>query len=217
MPHDRDPRTLEALLAAVRACNACEQHLPLGPRPIVRASATARILVVGQAPGSRVHATGIPWNDPSGERLREWMGVSESDFRDESRIAIIPMGFCYPGRGNGGDRPPRPECARLWLDKLLARLPRIELTLLIGRYAQRHHLGKRCKTSLAKTVQAWADYAPRYIPLPHPSPRNTPWLQRHAEFERELLPELRSRVSSLLADRNAPSAKRDDRRAVSNP
>jgi uracil-DNA glycosylase len=198
LPPDRDSKTLEALLADVRACNACARHLPFGPRPIVRASATARILVVGQAPGSRVHATGIPWNDPSGERLRAWMGIGESDFYDESRIAILPIGFCYPGRGRGGDRPPRPECARLWLDKLLARMPRIELTVLIGRYAQRHYLGKRCKPSLAKTMDAWAEYAPRHLPLPHPSPRNTPWLQRHAGFERDLLPELRQRVGLLL-------------------
>jgi uracil-DNA glycosylase len=195
---DSNHLTLEALLTAVRACRACEAHLPLGPRPVLRAAATARILVVGQAPGARVHKTGIPWDDPSGERLRAWMGVSKCDFYDESRIAIIPMGYCYPGRGQGGDLPPRRECAKLWLEKLLAKLPRIELTLLIGQHAQRHFLGKSRKASLAETMKAWAAYAPRYIPLPHPSPRNTPWLQRNSGFQQELLPELRRRIGALL-------------------
>lgn len=190
---------LKALLKAVRACRVCEAHLPLGARPVLQAARTARLLIVGQAPGTRVHETGIPWNDPSGRRLREWMGVSETDFYDESRIAIIPMGYCYPGRGKGGDLPPRPECAPLWLQKLLDQLPFIEMTVLIGQYAQRHFLGKRRKESLAKTVQAWREYSPSYIPLPHPSPRNTPWLKRNPEFERELLPELRLRIRSLLA------------------
>lgn len=166
---------------------------------MLQAAATARILIVGQAPGAQVHRTGIPWNDPSGERLREWMGVSADEFYDASRIAIIPMGYCYPGRGNGGDLPPRRECAELWLDKLLTKLPSIELTLLIGQYAQRHFLGKRRKESLAKTMRAWAEYGPSYIPLPHPSPRNTPWLQRNPDFEQHLLPELRRRIKSLLA------------------
>jgi uracil-DNA glycosylase len=191
--------TLDSLLAAVRACRACEAHLPLGPRPVLRAAATARILIVGQAPGARVHSTGVPWDDPSGERLRDWMDVSSDVFYDESRIAIIPMGYCYPGRGKGGDLPPRPECAQLWLEQLLAKLSMIELTLLIGQHAQRHFLGKRRKASLAETTKAWADYYPTYIPLPHPSPRNTPWLQRHSEFEQHLLPGLRRRVQALLA------------------
>ena len=189
--------TLEALLAAVRSCRACEADLPLGPRPVLSAGATARILVVGQAPGLRVHNTGIPWGDPSGDRLRAWMGVDKDVFYDESRIAIIPMGYCYPGRGNGGDMPPRRECATLWLDQLLARLPRIELTLLIGQYAQRHFLGRRRKQSLTETVKRWEEYAPDYFPLPHPSPRNQPWFQRHPWFERGLVPELRARVNAL--------------------
>ena len=190
--------TMEALLEAVRDCRACEGHLPLGPRPVLRAAATARILIVGQAPGVRVHNTGIPWNDPSGERLRAWMGIGKEVFYDESRIAIIPMGYCYPGRGNGGDLPPRRECAQLWLDHLLAKLPSIELTLLIGQHAQRHFLGSRRKSSLAETTKAWREYSPAYIPLPHPSPRNTPWLQRNSGFERKLLPELRKRVYAIL-------------------
>lgn len=190
--------SLDALLAAVRACRACEAHLPFGPRPVLQAAATARILIVGQAPGARVHQSGIPWDDPSGVRLREWMGVTKEDFYDESRIAIIPMGYCYPGRGNGGDLPPRRECAQLWLDQLLAKLPLIELTLLIGQHAQRHFLGNRRKSSLAETTRAWTEYAPQYVPLPHPSPRNTPWLQRNSGFERQLLPVLRRRIASLL-------------------
>ena len=191
--------SLEALLASVRNCRACQASLPLGPRPVLRAAATARILIVGQAPGVRVHRTGIPWDDPSGERLRGWMGVNEDVFYDESRIAIIPMGYCYPGRGNGGDLPPRRECAELWLDQLLAKLPLIELTLLIGQYAQCHFLGRRRKPSLTETTNAWAEYAPAYIPLPHPSPRNTPWLKRNSWFEQQLLPELRMRIATLIA------------------
>jgi len=198
--------TLNELLAAVRACRACEAHLPRGPRPVLSAGRSARILIVGQAPGLRVHTTGIPWDDPSGERLRGWMGVTKAAFYDESRISIIPMGYCYPGRGNGGDLPPRRECAQLWLDHLLANLPRIELTLLVGLYAQRHFLGGDRKPSLAATIKAWREYSPAYVPLPHPSPRNTPWLQRHSWFERQLLPELRSRIQAILfhAKENGP-------------
>lgn len=195
----KEYHSLDALLAAVRACNACAAHLPLGPRPVLQVSANARILIVGQAPGLRVHHSGIPWDDPSGERLRAWMGVSKEVFYDDAQIAIVPMGYCYPGRGKGGDRPPRPECARLWLDQLLTRMSRIELTLLIGQHAQRHFLGNRSKSSLAQTLAAWAEYAPQYIPLPHPSPRNTPWFQRHPEFEQQLLPVLRRRIAALLA------------------
>jgi len=191
------PASLEELLAAVRACRACEGHLPLGPRPIVQADADARILVVGQAPGLRVHATGIPWDDPSGERLRDWMGVGKETFYDASRVAIIPMGYCYPGRGAGGDMPPRSECAELWLDRLLARMPAVELTLLVGQYAQRHFLRGRRKSTLTQTTRAWQDYAPGYFPLPHPSPRNQPWFAREQWFERELLPALRARIALL--------------------
>ncbi len=199
MKRETEYPTLEALLAAVRNCRACEKHLPLGPRPVLRAGKTARVLVVGQAPGARVHATGIAWDDPSGVRLRAWMGLDAAGFYDESRIAIIPMGYCYPGRGKGGDLPPRRECAALWLDRLLTKLPGIELTLLIGLHAQRHFLGNRRKRSLTETVRAWREFAPEYLPLPHPSPRNTPWFQRHPWFERELLPVLRHRVGSLHA------------------
>ena len=193
-----DP-TIDALLVAVRNCRACAAHLPLGPRPVLSAAATARILLVGQAPGARVHTTGIPWDDASGDRLRGWMGVNKDAFYDASHIAIIPMGFCYPGRGNGGDAPPRRECAPLWLDQLLARMPRIELTFLIGQYAQRHFLGSRRKASLTATVRAWQEYAPQYLPLPHPSPRNQPWFRKHPWFEQELVPMLRTRINVLTA------------------
>lgn len=193
-------QSLDALLAAIRACRVCERQLPLGPRPVLRALDTARILIVGQAPGARVHATGIPWNDPSGERLRAWMGVDKDAFYDEAHIAIIPIGFCYPGRGKSGDLPPRRECAQLWLGRLLERLPHIEMTLLVGQHAQRHFLGRRRKRTLTATVRQWQEYAPRYVPLPHPSPRNTPWLQRNPWFERQLLPVLRARIEALLPD-----------------
>ncbi|HJV00625.1 MAG TPA: uracil-DNA glycosylase family protein [Burkholderiaceae bacterium] len=190
---------LDQLLAAVRQCRACEAQLPLGPRPVLQAGASARILIVGQAPGARVHASGIPWDDASGARLRQWLGLEAGNFYDASSIAIIPMGYCYPGRGQSGDLPPRRECATLWLDQLLAELPHIELTLLIGLHAQRHFLGSGRKSSLTETVRAWREFGPRYLPLPHPSPRNTPWFQRHPWFERELLPALRERIASLTA------------------
>ncbi len=190
---------LEEVLRAARACRACAAHQPLGPRPVLRAGPGARLLIVGQAPGTRVHETGIPWNDPSGERLRAWLAVDRDGFYDQTRIAIVPMGFCYPGRNpRGGDNPPRPECAPLWHGPLLAALPGIELTLLVGQYAQAHYLGKRRRSTLTETVRAWADYGPGFLPLPHPSWRNTGWLKRNPWFAAELLPGLRARVRVLL-------------------
>ena len=189
--------SLDQLLVAVRACRACERHLPLGPRPILQAHTAARILIVGHAPGLRAHTTGIPWDDPSGERLRDWMGVGRDTFYDASRVAIIPMGYCYPGRAGGGDRPPRRECAELWHARLLAHLPAVELTLLVGQYAQRHFLRGRRRSSLTETTQAWQDYGPEYFPLPHPSPRNQPWRVRHPWFDRDLVPALRARIAML--------------------
>jgi uracil-DNA glycosylase len=190
--------TLEALLTEVRACRVCEAHLPLGPRPVLRADARARVLIVGQAPGTRVHATGIPWNDPSGDRLRAWLAVDRDAFYDEQRFAIIPTGFCYPGRGRSGDLPPRPECAPLWHPRLRALLPEIGLTLLVGQYAQAFYLGERSRGSLTDTVRAWRDYLPEFLPLPHPSPRNTRWLQVNPWFEQDVIPVLRKRVHALL-------------------
>jgi uracil-DNA glycosylase len=194
----KQPSSLEALLADVRACRVCAEYLPLGPRPIVRAGRAARVLIVGQAPGTRVHASGIPWSDLSGDRLREWLGVDETSFYDESRFAIVPMGFCYPGRGKSGDKPPRPECAPLWLERLLQEMPDIQLTVLVGQYSQRHFLGARRKASLTETVRSWRDYAPAFMPLPHPSPRNRAWFKRNAWFDAEVLPVLRSAVHLLL-------------------
>lgn len=191
--------TLEFLLKEVRACRHCESDLPLGANPVLRASEKSRILIVGQAPGTRVHETGIPWNDPSGDRLRRWLNVDREIFYDERNFAIIPMGYCYPGKGKSGDLPPRKECAELWLEKLLARLPNIELTLLIGQYAQAHYLQDRSEKTLTETIQNWRRYWPEYLPLVHPSPRNRLWLKRNPWFEREIIPVLRRRVAEIMA------------------
>jgi len=192
-------RRLSALLREVRACRMCAAHLPLGPRPVVRAKASARLLIIGQAPGTKVHASGIPWNDRSGDRLRDWLQLDRDAFYDESRVAIVPMGFCYPGvDASGGDRPPRRECAPLWHARLFALLPRIELTLLVGSYAQKHYLRDGRAAAMTETVRAWREHAPRFIPLPHPSWRNTAWLRRNPWFETDLLPQLRARVRTLL-------------------
>lgn len=189
---------LNTLLAEIRDCNLCAEHLPLGPNPVVRAARSARLLIVGQAPGTRVHETGIPWNDPSGERLRDWLALDRDTFYDESRIAIIPMGFCYPGRGKSGDLPPRPECARTWHARLLAELPNLQLTLLVGQYAQRQYLPQALfpkRNSLTENVRGYRDALPEgYFPLPHPSPRNTLWLRQRPWFEQEVVPELRRQV-----------------------
>ena len=191
---------LADLLREIRACTHCAGQLPLGPRPILRAAATARLAVVGQAPGTKVHASGIPWDDPSGRRLRDWLGLAPEVFYDETRIAILPTGFCYPGRlPRGGDAPPRPECAPLWHPRLRALLPNIELTLLIGGHAQSHYLGGRRLPSVRATVAAWRDYLPDHMPMPHPSWRVNAWLRRNPWFETEVLPELRARIALLLA------------------
>ena len=188
---------LQDLLVEIGACRHCADSLPLGPNPVVRASTTARLLIVGQAPGTRVHATGIPWNDPSGDRLRDWLQLDRDTFYDESRIAIVPMGFCYPGKGTSGDLPPLPDCAPLWHDALLAHMPELELVLLVGSYAQSYYLGKSRET-LTDRVRRWREFGPRFLPLPHPSPRNTLWLKRNPWFEATVVPELRSRVGRLL-------------------
>jgi len=198
MASDNLQAQLDALLAQVRACTHCGELLPKGPRPVLRAHNAARILIVGQAPGTRVHETGIPWNDPSGVRLRQWLGVTPGQFYDPSRFAIIPMGFCYPGRdARGGDSPPRPECAPLWHGRLLAMLPNLELTLLVGAYAQRYYLADRALKTLTETVYQWRDFGPGFLPLPHPSPRNNLWLRRNPWFETEVVPALQARVVDL--------------------
>lgn len=186
------------LLAQVRACQLCQAHLPLGPRPVVQMAPQARIMIIGQAPGTRVHATGIPWNDPSGDTLRSWLQVSREQFYDPTLFAIMPMGFCYPGRGKSGDLPPSPECAPTWHQQLLEQLPNIELTLLIGQYAQRYYLKKRYRT-LTETVYHWRDVGPALFPLPHPSPRNRYWLSKNPWFEQETVPALRRRMQQALA------------------
>ena len=190
---------MDSLLKDIRACRLCEDKLPLGPRPVLRASTTAKLLIVGQAPGTLVHGSGVPWDDASGVRLREWLRVDKSAFYDEKKIAIVPMGFCYPGRGASGDLPPRPECARTWHPRLLPLLENVELALLIGHYAQQHFLGDARKKSLTDTVRAWSEYAPRFFPLPHPSPRNIGWFMHNPWFDAEVVPALRERVARVLA------------------
>jgi uracil-DNA glycosylase len=196
----RDPaRELDALLREIRACRLCEAHLPLGPRPVLAASASARLLIVSQAPGARVHATGIPWNDASGRRLREWLKVDEATFYDPQRVAIVPMGFCYPGRAGSGDAPPRPECRATWHPRLLPLLRKVEFTLSIGQYAQAWCLGARREATLTDTVRAWREYLPDHMPLPHPSPRNVGWFKANPWFEADVLPALRERVHAVLS------------------
>ena len=193
----REP--VEQVLREARACRVCAEALPLGPRPVLRASAGCRLLIVGQAPGTKVHETGVPWNDPSGDQLRSWLELDRETFYDDRRIAIAPIGFCYPGRDpRGGDLPPRPECAPLWQPRVIAALPRLELILLVGSYAQAYHLGRARKRTMGETVRAFRDYLPEHLPLPHPSWRNTNWLNKNPWFESELLPELRRRVHALL-------------------
>ncbi len=190
--------SLEQLLVQIRACTHCAEHLPLGPRPVVSVHPDSKILVVGQAPGTKVHASGVPWDDASGRNLRRWLGVPDELFYDEKAFAIVPMGFCYPGRGKGGDLPPRPECAPLWHEAIRAHLPKLELTLLIGQYAQRYYLEKRRKKNLTETVRAFAEYLPDYFPLVHPSPRNLIWQRKHPWFEMDVIPALQKRVNDIL-------------------
>lgn len=192
------PESLPRLLENIRRCTHCADALPCGPRPVLQAHRSARLCIVGQAPGRKVHETGIPWNDPSGDRLRHWLGLTREQFYEPRKVAIIPMGFCYPGKAASGDNPPRPECAPRWHEKLNAHLPEIALTLLLGRYAQAHYLGNRRKAALRDTVKAWREYLPLgYFPLAHPSPRNQPWLVRNPWFEEELVPTLQNAVQAL--------------------
>lgn len=185
------------LIDEARACTLCAPFLPQGPRPVFQIHPGARLLIASQAPGRRAHASGIPFDDASGERLREWLGISRETFYDPCQVAILPMGLCYPGRGKGGDLPPRPECAPAWRERLLALLPALELTLVIGQYAQAWHLPGRAST-LTETVRAWRDAGSGLMPLPHPSPLNNVWLRRNPWFEAEVLPQLRERVGRVL-------------------
>jgi uracil-DNA glycosylase len=184
--------SLAALLTEVRACSACADVLPLGPRPILQLSTTATILVASQAPGSRAHQTGVPFSDASGDRLRDWMGLTDAQFYDETTIAIVPMGFCYPGRSGGGDAPPRKECAQLWRGRMMELLPEVRLTLLVGSYAQLHLLGPGSTT---ERVRNFRDYLPRFFPLPHPSWRSRIWEEKNPWFGQDVIPALRSAVA----------------------
>ena len=188
----------DLIVKDARACTLCASQLPHGVRPVLQVDPRAKILVAGQAPGSKVHATGIPFDDPSGDRLRDWMGVDRDTFYDASRIALVPMGFCYPGKGKSGDLPPIPLCAETWREKLLSVMANIEFTLVIGQYAQRWHL-PRLEKNLTETVRAWASYGDDVMPLPHPSPRNNIWLKKNPWFETGALPSLKRRVRKALS------------------
>ena len=191
---------LDALLKEIRACRVCAEHLPLGPRPVLRISPSARLLIIGQAPGTKVHESGIPWNDASGQRLRDWLNLSDEVFYDETKIALLPSGLCYPGRdAKGGDKPPRPECAPLWHPRVLPHLTQVRLTLLVGGYAQKIGLGKAAK-GVRETVESWRDFLPDYLPLPHPSWRTMNWEKKNPWVEAELLPELRRRLTKVLTN-----------------
>lgn len=186
------------LIEQVSKCVICEPHLPLGARPVIQFNPNARILIAGQAPGIKVHETGVPFNDASGNRLREWLGLTRDEFYDAYNIAILPMGFCYPGRGKSGDLPPRKECAPAWREQLLAALPNIELTIVLGKYAQAYHLPETKKMPLTELVKSWREYWPNYLVLPHPSPRNNIWLKKNPWFEQDVLPELGKRIATIL-------------------
>ena len=189
---------MERLLSEIRSCQVCKAQLPLGPRPVVAAHPNSRIVIIGQAPGTKVHQTGIPWDDPSGKQLRSWLNILDSVFYDESKIALMPMGFCYPGRGKGGDLPPRPECAPLWHNALLTSMPSLELIILIGTYSQKYYLGNTAKATLTETVKGYQEYLPKYFPLPHPSPRNRFWQSKNPWFGQEVVPVLQERVAHIL-------------------
>jgi len=191
--------SLQAVLSDIAACRACAPELPHEPRPVVRVSRETRLLICGQAPGRRVHESGMPFTDPSGDRLRAWMGVDADTFYGRREIGVAAMAFCFPGTNpKGGDFPPPPRCASLWRARLLAELPKVELTLLVGSYAQAWALGDRMKANMTETVRAWRDYAPAFLPLPHPSWRNTAWLRRNPWFEAEVIPFLRKRVGGIV-------------------
>ena len=194
------PDRLDALLDEIAACRACAPELPHEPRPVVRVSPATRLLICGQAPGRRVHESGLPFDDPSGDRIRSWMGVDRDTFYGDGRIGVAAMAFCFPGTSpKGGDYPPPPRCAELWRPGLMKALPKMELTLLVGSYAQKWALGDRTGRAMTDTVAAWRDFLPAYLPMPHPSWRNTAWLRRNPWFEDEVVPYLRARVGAMLA------------------
>jgi len=193
-------QNFNSLISDIRNCTICAAHLPLGPRPVVQVQKSAKILIVGQAPGRKVHDTELPFNDPSGDRLRSWMGIDKDIFYDDTKVAIIPMGFCFPGTGKSGDLPPRPECAENWRQALLDRLDNITLTLIIGQYAMDWHLGAKRHKTVTATVENWQDYWPDQVVLPHPSPRNNIWLKKNPWFEGDVIPPLQTRISQILTE-----------------
>ncbi|MFT5822007.1 MAG: uracil-DNA glycosylase [Crocinitomix sp.] len=189
---------MKDLLNEIGNCTICKDHLALGPRPVLSAHKKSKVLIIGQAPGTRVHKSGIPWDDQSGKRLRIWLGVDDVDFYDPAQFGIVPMGFCYPGKGKSGDLPPRKECAPQWHEQLFEKMDGIELILLIGQYAQKYYLGKTAKKNLTETVWNFGDYLPKYFVLPHPSPRNGIWLKKHDWFEKEVIPVLQNRIQQIF-------------------
>tara|TARA_Y100000310_G_scaffold343381_1_gene450742 strand:+ start:4669 stop:5283 length:615 start_codon:yes stop_codon:yes gene_type:complete len=190
--------SMDNLHSDIKQCSLCEPNLALGARPVFSAVTESKIVLIGQAPGMRVHQTGIPWNDPSGKNLRKWMNISDEDFYNPRNIAIIPMGFCYPGKGKSGDLPPRPECAPKWHKLLLNEIKEVNLTLLVGLYAQKYYLGNRVKDTLTETVKHFEEYLPTFLPLPHPSPRNNIWMKKNPWFEDMVLPQLRGEIKKHL-------------------
>ena len=189
---------MDQLLKEVRSCVVCEQFLPNPPRPIVQASTKSKVVIIGQAPGQKVQNSGIPWDDPSGKELRRWLGITEQQFYDPDLIALLPMGFCYPGKGKSGDLPPRPECAPLWHHQILSKLKEVRLTLLIGQYAQKYYLGDNFNPSITENVRRFKEYLPEFMPLVHPSPRNRIWQRKNPWFEKEIIPELRKQVGRVI-------------------
>jgi len=189
---------MKDLLNNISQCSICKANLPLGPRPVVTAHKDSKIIIIGQAPGTKVHQSGIPWDDQSGKKLRQWLGVSDTEFHDTKNFAIIPMGFCYPGKGKTGDLPPRKECAPEWHDALLKKMPNVKLILLIGAYAQKYYLKETAKRTLTETVGEYKTYLPKYFPIPHPSPTNRFWRSKNPWFEKSIVPELQKKIKALL-------------------
>ena len=189
---------MKSLLREIRSCNICADNLPLGPKPVLRVNKKSKIAVIGQAPGTRVHVSGIPWADASGRQLRKWMGVTDIEFYNEDHFAIVPMGFCYPGKGKSGDLPPRKECAPHWHERIWEQTDHIKLILLIGQYAQRYYLKNEFKSNLTENVRAFDKFLPKYFPLPHPSPRNRFWLAKNPWFEKEAIPVLKEKVNVII-------------------